>query len=95
MFYLPPAQEGCIPRTDVVHCVNTLFTLKIKASALIYGIHGIAFCISFQEIYLMSIESLAEVTARCIEQLHKLAELILHGQDMEKPALDQAKVLMK
>uniref|UniRef100_A0A8D0DK32 Family with sequence similarity 114 member A1 n=1 Tax=Salvator merianae TaxID=96440 RepID=A0A8D0DK32_SALMN len=46
-----------------------------------------------EEIYMMSIESLAEVTARCIEQLHKLAELILHGQEVEKPALDQAKVL--
>ncbi|XP_062992509.1 protein NOXP20 isoform X2 [Elgaria multicarinata webbii] len=46
-----------------------------------------------EEIYMMSIESLAEVTARCIEQLHKLAELILHGQEVEKPALEQAKVL--
>ncbi|XP_077790516.1 protein NOXP20 isoform X3 [Podarcis muralis] len=46
-----------------------------------------------EEIYMFSIESLAEVTARCIEQLHKLAELILHGQEVEKPALDQAKVL--
>lgn len=43
----------------------------------------------------LSIESLAEVTARCIEQLHKVAELILHGQEEEKPAQDQAKVLMK
>uniref|UniRef100_A0A8D2J8F6 Family with sequence similarity 114 member A1 n=1 Tax=Varanus komodoensis TaxID=61221 RepID=A0A8D2J8F6_VARKO len=48
---------------------------------------------TIEEIYLLSIESLAEVTARCIEQLHKLAELILHGQEVEKPALDQAKVL--
>ncbi|KAJ6655387.1 hypothetical protein lerEdw1_005445 [Lerista edwardsae] len=46
-----------------------------------------------EEIYMLSIKSLAEVTARCIEQLHKLAELILHGQEVEKPALDQAKVL--
>ncbi|KAH0616253.1 hypothetical protein JD844_027228 [Phrynosoma platyrhinos] len=46
-----------------------------------------------KEIYMLSIESLAEVTARCIEQLHKLAELILHGQEVEKPALDQAKGL--
>ncbi|KAJ7326669.1 hypothetical protein JRQ81_016428, partial [Phrynocephalus forsythii] len=46
-----------------------------------------------EEVYMLSIESLAEVTARCIEQLHKLAELILHGQEVEKPALDQAKVL--
>ncbi|XP_063166880.1 protein NOXP20 [Candoia aspera] len=43
-----------------------------------------------EEIYMLSIESLAEVTARCIEQLHKLAELILHGQEVEKPALGQA-----
>ncbi|XP_060633807.2 protein NOXP20 isoform X1 [Anolis sagrei] len=48
---------------------------------------------NLEEIYMLSIESLAEVTARCIEQLHKLAELILHGQEVEKPALDQAKVL--
>ncbi|XP_028657812.2 protein NOXP20 isoform X2 [Erpetoichthys calabaricus] len=48
---------------------------------------------SVEDIYLSSIESLAEVTARSIEQLHKVAELILHGQDIEKPALDQAQVL--
>ncbi|NXP55655.1 NXP20 protein, partial [Heliornis fulica] len=47
-----------------------------------------------EEIYLLSIGSLAEVTARCIEQLHKVAELILHGQEVEKTAQDQAKVLM-
>ncbi|NXX41663.1 NXP20 protein, partial [Tricholaema leucomelas] len=46
-----------------------------------------------EEIYMVSIESLAEVTARCIEQLHKVAELILHGQEVEKTAQDQAKVL--
>lgn len=44
---------------------------------------------------MLSIESLAEVTARCIEQLHKVAELILHGQEIEKTAQDQAKVLTK
>lgn len=49
----------------------------------------------FQEVYMLSIESLAEVTARCIEQLHKVAELILHGQEEEKSAQDQAKVLIK
>ncbi|KAG2466042.1 NXP20 protein, partial [Polypterus senegalus] len=48
---------------------------------------------SVEDIYLSSIESLAEVTARSIEQLHKVAELILHGQDIEKPALDQAQLL--
>ncbi|NXM21770.1 NXP20 protein, partial [Ploceus nigricollis] len=46
-----------------------------------------------EEIYMLSIESLAEVTARCIEQLHKVAELILHGQEVEKTAQDQARVL--
>ncbi|NWU69846.1 NXP20 protein, partial [Pterocles burchelli] len=46
-----------------------------------------------EEIYMLSIESLAEVAARCIEQLHKVAELILHGQEVEKTAQDQAKVL--
>uniref|UniRef100_K7G0L4 Family with sequence similarity 114 member A1 n=1 Tax=Pelodiscus sinensis TaxID=13735 RepID=K7G0L4_PELSI len=46
-----------------------------------------------EEIYMLSIESLAEVTARCIEQLHKVAELILHGQEVEKTAKDQAKVM--
>lgn len=48
-----------------------------------------------EDVFLSSIESLAEVTARCIEQLHKVAELILHGQEVEKPALDQAKILAK
>ncbi|NXC61021.1 NXP20 protein, partial [Aleadryas rufinucha] len=46
-----------------------------------------------EEVFMLSIESLAEVTARCIEQLHKVAELILHGQEAEKTAQDQAKVL--
>lgn len=48
-----------------------------------------------QDVYMTSIESLAEITARCIEQLHKVAELILHGQDIEKPVKDQAVVLTK
>ncbi|KAG8453588.1 hypothetical protein GDO86_000282 [Hymenochirus boettgeri] len=48
-----------------------------------------------EEVYMQSIESLAEITARCIEQLHKVAELILHGQEMEKPVKDQAVVLTK
>lgn len=48
-----------------------------------------------EEVYMLSVESLAEVTARCIEQLHKVAELILHGQEEEKSAQDQAKVLIK
>ncbi|XP_029445260.1 protein NOXP20 [Rhinatrema bivittatum] len=50
---------------------------------------------TLEEMYMLSIGSLAEVTARCIEQLHKVAELILHGQDVEKPAQEQARVLTK
>ncbi|XP_055981541.1 protein NOXP20 [Sorex fumeus] len=50
---------------------------------------------TIEEVCRLSIESLAEVTARCIEQLHKVAELILHGQEEEKSAQDQAKVLIK
>ncbi|XP_021173704.2 protein NOXP20 isoform X1 [Fundulus heteroclitus] len=50
---------------------------------------------SVETIYLSSVGSLAEVTARSIEQLHKVAELILHGQEQEKPARDQAQILTK
>ncbi|KAJ8336034.1 hypothetical protein SKAU_G00393770 [Synaphobranchus kaupii] len=46
-------------------------------------------------VYLSSVGSLAEVTARSIEQLHKVAELILHGQDLEKAALDHAHILVR
>lgn len=48
-----------------------------------------------QAVYLSSVGSLAEVTARSIEQLHKVAELILHGQDVEKPAQEQALILAR
>ncbi|XP_060720610.1 protein NOXP20 isoform X2 [Tachysurus vachellii] len=48
-----------------------------------------------ESVYQWSISSLAEVTARSIEQLHKVAELILHGQDVEKPASQQAKILSR
>ncbi|XP_056593233.1 protein NOXP20 isoform X2 [Triplophysa dalaica] len=48
-----------------------------------------------ENVYLSSVGSLAEVTARSIEQLHKVAELILHGQDLEKPACQQAKILVR
>ncbi|XP_075715230.1 protein NOXP20 [Rhinoderma darwinii] len=48
-----------------------------------------------EDVYMRSVENLAEITARCIEQLHKVAELILHGQDVEKPVKDQAVVLAK
>ncbi|XP_044154134.1 protein NOXP20 [Bufo gargarizans] len=51
--------------------------------------------LSSEDIYMRSVENLAEITARCIEQLHKVAELILHGQDVEKPVKDQAIVLAK
>ncbi|XP_028272461.1 protein NOXP20 isoform X2 [Parambassis ranga] len=50
---------------------------------------------SVEAVYLSSVGSLAEVTARSIEQLHKVAELILHGQELEKPARDQAHVLTR
>nr|XP_046269399.1 protein NOXP20 isoform X2 [Scatophagus argus] len=50
---------------------------------------------SVQAVYLSSVGSLAEVTARSIEQLHKVAELILHGQELEKPARDQAHILTR
>ncbi|XP_049575720.1 protein NOXP20 isoform X1 [Syngnathus scovelli] len=52
---------------------------------------------SVEAIYMSSVGSLAEVTARSIEQLHKVAELILHGQEQEqeKPARDQAHVLTR
>uniref|UniRef100_A0A1A7WAK5 Family with sequence similarity 114, member A1 n=1 Tax=Iconisemion striatum TaxID=60296 RepID=A0A1A7WAK5_9TELE len=50
---------------------------------------------SVEVVYMSSVGSLAEVTARSIEQLHKVAELILHGQDLEKPARDQAQILTR
>ncbi|XP_041838628.1 protein NOXP20 isoform X2 [Melanotaenia boesemani] len=50
---------------------------------------------SVEAVYLSSVGSLAEVTARSIEQLHKVAELILHGQESEKPARDQAQILTR
>lgn len=50
---------------------------------------------SVEAVYLSSVGSLAEVTARSIEQLHKVAELILHGQEQEKAARDQAHILTR
>uniref|UniRef100_A0A4W3H830 Family with sequence similarity 114 member A2 n=1 Tax=Callorhinchus milii TaxID=7868 RepID=A0A4W3H830_CALMI len=41
------------------------------------------------------VHSLAELTARSIEQFHKVAELILHSQDPDVEALDRAKTLSK
>ncbi|XP_054635214.1 protein NOXP20 [Dunckerocampus dactyliophorus] len=48
-----------------------------------------------ESVYLSSVGSLAEVTARSIEQLHKVAELILHGQEQEKLARDQSHILAR
>uniref|UniRef100_A0AAY4B648 Family with sequence similarity 114 member A1 n=1 Tax=Denticeps clupeoides TaxID=299321 RepID=A0AAY4B648_9TELE len=48
-----------------------------------------------ESVYLSSVGSLAEVTARSIEQLHKVAELILHGQELEKAACEQAYILVR
>lgn len=56
---------------------------------------SVCLSVSLQGVYLSSVGSLAEVTARSIEQLHKVAELILHGQDLEKPARDQAEILSR
>ncbi|XP_029950983.1 protein NOXP20 isoform X2 [Salarias fasciatus] len=50
---------------------------------------------SVERVYLSSVGSLAEVTARSIEQLHKVAELILHGQEQEKAAREQAHILTR
>ncbi|XP_067353189.1 protein NOXP20 isoform X1 [Channa argus] len=50
---------------------------------------------SVEAVYWSSVGSLAEVTARSIEQLHKVAELILHGQELEKAARDQAHILTR
>ncbi|XP_028830976.1 protein NOXP20 isoform X2 [Denticeps clupeoides] len=50
---------------------------------------------SVESVYLSSVGSLAEVTARSIEQLHKVAELILHGQELEKAACEQAYILVR
>ncbi|XP_037530889.1 protein NOXP20 [Nematolebias whitei] len=50
---------------------------------------------SVEVVYMSAVGCLAEVTARSIEQLHKVAELILHGQELEKPARDQAYILTR
>ncbi|XP_052422197.1 protein NOXP20 isoform X2 [Carassius gibelio] len=48
-----------------------------------------------EKVYMSSVGSLAEVTARSIEQLHKVAELILHAQELERPACQQASILVR
>ncbi|TRY99997.1 hypothetical protein DNTS_007785, partial [Danionella cerebrum] len=50
---------------------------------------------AIEQVYLSSVGSLAEVTARSIEQLHKVAELILHDQEPEKPVCQQASILVR
>ncbi|KAG9351940.1 hypothetical protein JZ751_023191 [Albula glossodonta] len=46
-----------------------------------------------EDIHSSAIRSLAELTARSIEQFHKVAELILYCESQEVTALDQAKTL--
>ncbi|XP_035289085.1 protein FAM114A2 isoform X1 [Anguilla anguilla] len=46
-----------------------------------------------EDIHSSAIRSLAELTARSIEQFHKVAELILHCERQERSALEQAKTL--
>ncbi|XP_067852340.1 protein FAM114A2 [Heptranchias perlo] len=50
---------------------------------------------SVENIHTSAIRSLAELTARSIEQFHKVAELILHSPDQDVGALDRAKTLSK
>uniref|UniRef100_A0A8C9W903 Family with sequence similarity 114 member A2 n=1 Tax=Scleropages formosus TaxID=113540 RepID=A0A8C9W903_SCLFO len=46
-----------------------------------------------QDVHSSAIRSLAELTARSIEQFHKVAELILHCDSHQVTAVDQAKAL--
>ncbi|XP_069754568.1 protein FAM114A2-like isoform X2 [Narcine bancroftii] len=55
------------------------------------GLHKI----SVENIHTSAVRSLAELTARSIEQFHKVAELILHSQSQDVRALDRAKTLSK
>ncbi|XP_061684720.1 protein NOXP20 isoform X2 [Syngnathoides biaculeatus] len=50
---------------------------------------------SAEDVYSASVGSLAEVAARSIEQLHKAAELVLHGDEQDKPAGERARVLAR
>lgn len=79
---------------------NDLRSVQVRSSQLCYVTHisnsrDLLNSPPPQSVYMSSISSLAEVTARSIEQLHKVAELILHGQDLEKPARDQAHILFR
>ncbi|XP_059846373.1 protein FAM114A2-like isoform X1 [Hypanus sabinus] len=51
--------------------------------------------ISVENIHTSAVRSLAELTARSIEQFHKVAELILHSQNQDVGVLDHAKTLSK
>ncbi|XP_078267546.1 protein FAM114A2-like isoform X2 [Rhinoraja longicauda] len=51
--------------------------------------------VSVENIHTSAVRSLAELTARSIEQFHKVAELILHSQNQDMGALDRAKTLSK
>ncbi|KAJ8385426.1 hypothetical protein AAFF_G00189520 [Aldrovandia affinis] len=48
-----------------------------------------------EDIHSSAIRSLAELTARSIEQFHKVAELILYCESQEVTALEQAKTLLQ
>uniref|UniRef100_A0A8C4X0F0 Family with sequence similarity 114 member A2 n=1 Tax=Eptatretus burgeri TaxID=7764 RepID=A0A8C4X0F0_EPTBU len=50
---------------------------------------------SVQDVHSLCIQSLAEVTARSIEQLHKCGELILHGADPDVSAMQRAASLTR
>ncbi|XP_072923570.1 protein FAM114A2-like [Hemitrygon akajei] len=51
--------------------------------------------ISVENIHTSAVRSLAELTARSIEQFHKVAVLILHSQNQDVGVLDHAKTLSK
>ncbi|XP_030649052.1 protein FAM114A2 [Chanos chanos] len=46
-----------------------------------------------EEVHSAAITSLAELTARSIEQFHKVAEMVLHSDEQEVTATEQAKIL--
>ncbi|XP_026874469.2 protein FAM114A2 isoform X1 [Electrophorus electricus] len=48
---------------------------------------------TIEDAHMSAITSLAELTARSIEQFHKVAEMLLHSSSGEVTALEQAKVL--
>lgn len=46
-----------------------------------------------EDVHSLAIRSLAELTARSIEQFHKVAQVVLHSNSIDVPTIDQAKVL--